>query len=178
MLTRFAYHATVAAWLLLLCAIDVIANTFLEGIMSDVYFYKVFLDLALIWWTVMFIREDLSGTIVAANSTAARNARAAQAAAAATLSDRGRAEVVHVDLGKSEYIYYGFLTFYGLGNLFFHHAINKSSTGFLSFGTLIISIADMVVTVVAIVNFWQVASGKIVRLSQEVARQLNRSDAA
>lgn len=170
MLSRFAYHATVAVWLCLLCLIDVMANSMLDGIMSDVYFYKVFFDAILIWWTVLYIKEDLSGTVVAATSTAARR----NAPPSDPLSERGRAEVVHIDLGKSEYVYYGFLAVYGLGNLFFHHAINKSSTGALSFGTLIMSIVDMLVTIVAIYNFWQVASGKLVRIQQQLNQRLGQ----
>lgn len=171
MLSRFYYHSLVAIWLVLLCIIDVVANSLLEGIESDLYFYKVFFDALLIGWTYLFIKEDLSGNVVSASSTTARRANVMPSD---PLSDRGRAEVVHVDLGKSEYIYYGFLALYGIGNFFFHHASNKNSTGMLSIGTLIISIADMVIAAVAIYNFWQVASGKLVRLQQTVNQRLER----
>lgn len=169
MLSRFGYHATVIVWLAFLCMVDVIANSTMDGIMSDVYFYKVFFDATLIAWTYLYIKEDLSGTVVKAGSTAARRSTPSD-----PLSDRGHAEVVHIDLGKSEYIYYGFLTVYGLGNFYFHHSINKSSTGALSLGTLILSMVDILVTVVAIYNFWQVASGKLVRIQQSLNQRLGQ----
>ncbi len=162
-LTRFGYHALVVAWLGVMAFIDVIANTMLSGLESDIYFYKVFLDGALIWWTILFLKEDLSGSIVSSSSSRAGRAGIID-------PDRGHEAVIKVDLGAAEYIYYGFLAMYSLGNLYFHHAINKNSTGVVSMATLVLSMVDVVIAAVALINFYQVASGKLVKLQQRVSQ--------
>ncbi len=164
LLTRLGYHSLVIGWLAILGFVDLVANTSLTGIMSDIYFYKVFLDLGLIYWTYLFLKEDLSGTVVSASSRQAQQARQQVQAAV----DRGHEAIAKVELGSSEYIYYGFLVVYGLGNFYFHHAINKESAGILSLATLIISVADMTVSGIAGLNFYQVAAGKFVRLQQRL----------
>lgn len=163
MLSRIGYHSLVIVWLGILCLVDVIGNNVFTGVMSDVYFYKVFLDGALIWWTVLYLKDDLSGAVVSSTSRRAQSAQAANAPV-----DHSHDPVVKVDLGASEYIYYAFLVCYGLGNLYFHHDINKEATGLLAFATLVMSMADIVVSAVAGVNFYQVASGKLVRLQQRL----------
>lgn len=165
LLTRFSYHAMVVGWLAVLCLVDVVANTALDGLASDIYFYKVFLDAGLIYWTALYLKEDLNGSVVAAGSTRARAAQNQMPA------DRGHEAIANVDLGKSEYIYYGFLVLYGIGNLYFHHSINKGTTGMESFATLILSMVDIAVAAVAGLNFYQVASGKFVRLQQRLGSQ-------
>ena len=153
LMTRFGYHSLVIIWLGVLCLIDVGANTMMTGIWSDVYFYKVFLDGALIWWTVLFLREDVSGTIVSTTSSKAKIARADE-------------PVVAVNLGAHEYVYYGFLLLYGVGNLYFHHAINKDAVGLMSIATLILSMVDVAVSAVAAVNLYHVGQGNFVKLQK------------
>jgi len=156
LLTRFGYHSLVIVWLAVLGLVDVVGNTMLTGVMSDVYFYKVFLDGALIWWTALYVKEDLGGQVVSSSSKKA------------TATDHAGDPVIKINLGSSEYIYYGFLAFYGCGNLYFHHTINKASTGVVSMSTLIMSIVDVVIAAVALINVYQVASGKFVRLQQRL----------
>lgn len=156
LMTRFGYHSLVIIWLGVLCLIDVGANTMMTGIWSDVYFYKVFLDGALIWWTVLFLKEDISGTVVSSTSKAAMK------------SVRADEPVVAVNLGAHEYVYYGFLLLYGVGNLYFHHSINKEAVGLMSMATLILSGVDVVVSAVAAVNLYHVGQGNFVKLQKQM----------
>jgi len=130
-------------------------SIWLTGIWSDLYFYKVFLDGALIWWTILYLKDDLTGAVVTQTRAQQKMSKADES-------------IVQVDIGTLEYVYYAFLTLYGFGNLYFHHMINKDSTGFLSIGTLILSMADVAVAAIAIVNFWHLASGKLVRLQKQL----------
>jgi hypothetical protein len=171
-LTRKGYHFVVISWLAVMCVIDVVANTMLTGVMSDVYFWKIVLDAGLMWWTWNYLRDDLAGNVVdAAKARSMLDAeRRRMGATPDRAPSRGDESILGSteSLGAIEYIYYFFMVAYGGGNLIFHHAINKASTGSLSLTTMILSGVDLIVVVVAAVNLWRMFGGKVVRFTRSL----------
>ena len=168
-LTRKGYHTLVIVWLGLMCVIDVVANTLLTGLMSEVYFWKVILDGGLIWWTAAYLKEDMAGNVLSSQAAAVARAQL-QRQQAAVKGDESIIGSIE-SLSGIEYIYYFFMAGYGGANFVFHHALNKASTGPLSLTTLVLSIVDGIIVAVAAVNLWNMYRGNVVRFTKSLVSE-------
>ena len=154
-MTRFGFHASILIWLgLLVFFVDIAGNTANTGVLSDVFMGKTIFDVLLAFWTFMYLKEDIQGTTVHRHQ-----------AESSWASAKGREQLISFEkLGGLDYVYYGVIAAYTIGNLVLHWSANKHSTGLESIWYLIWVLMDVVLCVVAIVQISAIANGKLVQI--------------
>ena len=152
-LTRTGFNTLVLVWLIPALLMDIVGNTTATGSMSDFYYFKAMADALLsayAFWQ-LFRGETMTRT------EAARKA-----------NDSSDSVITFDNLGAVEYIYCAVLVILALGSFWFHHDINKNSTGALSIASLIWSWLDLAVAALAGIQFWRLKSGAIVSVSRKL----------
>lgn len=156
-LTRFGFNAIVLVWLVPAIIMGFIGNATTEGTTSDIYYWFTLFSVALaIYAGIQCFRED--------NTMSAHEASRRR--------DDHRDDVVSFEnIDALEYIYCGVLVVLALGSWWFHHSVNKNSTGLLSVATMIWSWLDLIVAVVAGLQFYRLKSGAIVSVTKKLVSQ-------
>lgn len=153
-LTRTGYYTIVMAWLAPIVLFDVIANTILTGRDSEYFYYKTMADGILMAYALwqMFGRA----ATVSAKTAAVRTA---------DVND----SVIGLDkLGSWEWISCLILVVYALINWYSLKEINTHSTGIVSTATLVWSMVSIVVAGLSAIQFYQVKSGAIGKLTHQL----------
>jgi hypothetical protein len=145
-MVRFYFNCIALGWLAILTVLDVIGNGNSTGFLSDVYMVKSGLDVVLLLWTGVMMYTAVTG------------------------------RKLDIDLGKSEYIYFGAMAFYAFVSLIGHHSLNKESTGPLAFVTLIMVWVDVALAAFAGYNFWVVFRTKAAAIQNQIKQRVNRLD--
>lgn len=153
-LTRFGFNSIVAVYLLPLVLIDIVGNTISEGLASDAYYYKAFMDGVLLFFAVYQMMRG---------------------AETATRSDAHDRQIDHSDdvvsfenISALEWGYCLVLSCYAAVNWWFLHDLNKHSQGITSVGTLVWSLLSIAVAIMAGIQFYRLKSGAIVELKKKV----------
>lgn len=155
-LTRYGFNRIVLIWLLPLGIIDVIGNLNTTGYMSDVYYFKVIFDGLLILFAGYM-------AFFAGETMTRGDAHVARLDPSDTVAEVG-------DIGNLEHIYCALLVVVALGSWYVHHDINRNSTGIVALASLIWSFLDLIVAVLAGLQFWHLKSGAIVNVSRKMVQ--------
>jgi hypothetical protein len=153
-LTRFGFNSIVLVWLVPALIMSIYGNTVSTGVASDIYYWMTGIDAGLILYALfqLFRSDDTMSVKEAARRK----------------NDSHDEVVSFENLGSIEYIYCAVLVILAVGSWWFHHSINKDSTGILSIATLIWSWLDLLIAVVSAFQFYRLKSGAIVEVSKKL----------
>lgn len=153
-LSRFGFNLLVAIWLLPMLLLDVYGNTTTTGVTSDVYYYAAIVHaLALFYAGFQCWRKSETSDL--------KHAKAAVADAENTV-------VSFEQLGALEYVYCGGLVVVALASWYLHHKTNADNTGFVSLASMVWSMLDIVVAILAGIQFWRIKSGSLTQLVRKM----------
>src|ERR1700734_2654111 len=153
-LTRFGFTAIVLVGLIPSLVFFIAGNAIATGTASDMFYWMTAITVALIAFAVFQIMRP--------DNTMSRKE-------ATRRSHDSHDDVVSFEnIATFEYIYCGALVVLAIGSWWFHHGINKDSTGFLAIGTLIWSFVDLIVACIAGFQFYRLKSGAIVEVAKKI----------
>jgi hypothetical protein len=157
-LTRKGFNLVVLLWLAPIAVMSLYGNMTTEGALSDLYFYAFGASLALAAFAgIQMMRDDYTANGVAQKKTPGRPS----------------SDLVNLEnVGALEYVYCAVLCLIAVGAFFFHHHVNKETTGLLSLMTLIYSYFDFFITAVSGYQFWTLKGAAVKAAAQKASQGL------
>jgi hypothetical protein len=147
--TRLGFAIASIVWLiLLLLFIDIVGNSRTLGIISDIFFLKILIDVVLIAWTGLMIYTGKN--LISAPTL--------------NIETKSTDIISFEKLSTIEYVYYGVLAIYALFNLISHYVVNRNSVGASAVFSIFWSVFDLVIAIIAGWQFYLMQKGNIVKL--------------
>src|SRR5664279_3448550 len=147
-ITRVGLAIATIVWLLfLILFVDLAGNSRNQGIISDLYFGKIFLDVALIAWTGVIIYGS-------------KNVASAASVKINIPNKPDTDEIVDLQqLSSVEHVYYGILTVYAIINLLLHWITNRNTVGGSAVFSALWAIFDLIIAGLSGWQFYNLQQG-------------------
>jgi hypothetical protein len=149
-LTRCGFNLIVAIYLAPLLGIQILENVETSGAESDLHYFAALATALLLGYAVWSMVAD-KGTL--SHRVAALNEAEGEASAA--------------KLGTADHAYCIILALYALVNCYVLYRINHVATGLTSVTTIVWSFISLIVLILALVQFWNIKSGRLVTPSRK-----------
>jgi hypothetical protein len=146
-LARFGFNLLVAIYLAPLIVLQILANSEATGRQSDMHYYAALATALLLGYAVWGLLTDKR-----------------------TMSHRQvDGEAGAANLGSADHVYCVFLALFAAVNWYVLYQANRDMTGLPSIGTLVWSFMSLIVLILALVQFWNMKSGRLVKLTRKTA---------
>ena len=147
-LTRFGFNLLVAVYLAPLIVLQILANSEATGGKSDMHYYAALTTALLLGYAVWGLLTDKD-----------------------TMSqvDQIDGEASGANLGSVDHVYCVILALFAVVNWYVLYQANRDMTGLPSIATLVWSFMSLIVLILALVQFWNMKSGRLVKLTRKTA---------
>jgi len=156
-MTRFGFNLLVAVYLAPLMVLQILANSERTGVASDMHYYAALATALLLGHAVWGLLID--------RGTMSRRVAARQA-------DQVAGEASATNLGAPDQVYCVILALFAAVNWYVLHQVNRATTGLPSVASFVWSLMSLIVLILAIVQFWNMKSGRLVMLTRKAAPRL------
>jgi TIR domain len=146
LLTRFGFNLFVAIYLAPMIVLQILANSETTGAQSDMHYYAALATALLFGYAVwgLFTEKDRPVDQI-----------------------DGEASAAH--LGAADHVYCGILALFAVVKWYVLYKANSDMTGWPSIATLVWSFMSLIVLILAVVRFWNMKSGPLVKLTRKTA---------
>jgi TIR domain len=145
-LTRFGFNLLVAVYLAPLIVLQILANSEATGGESDMHYYAALATALLLGYAVWGLLTDKDRQV-----------------------DRIDGEASAANLGSADHVYCVILALFAVVNWYVLYKANRNMTGLPSIATLVWSFMSLIVLIVALLQFWNMKSGRLVKLIRKTA---------
>jgi hypothetical protein len=149
-LTRFGFNLLVAVYLTPLIMLQILANSDATGGQSDMHYYAALTTALLLGyavWGLLTDKDTMSHRQV----------------------DQIDGEASEPNLGYVDDVYCVILALFAAVNWYVLYQANRDMTGLPSIATLVWSFMSLIVLILALVQFWNMKSGRLVKLTRKTA---------
>jgi hypothetical protein len=141
--TRFGFNLLVAVYLAPLIVLQILANSEATGGESDMHYYAALATALLLGYAVWGLLTD-KGTM------------------SHRQVDQIGGEVSAANLRSADHVYCVILALFGVVNWYVLYQANRDMTGLPSIATLVWSFMSLIVLILALLQFWNMRSGRLV----------------
>ena len=149
-LARFGFNLLVAVYLAPLIVLQILANSEATGRQSDMHYYAALATALLLGYAVWGLLTD-KGTM------------------SHRQVDQIDGEASAANLGSADHVYCVILALFAAVNWYVLYQANRDMTGLPSIATLVWSFMSLTVLILALVRFWNMKSGRLVKLTRKTA---------
>jgi hypothetical protein len=149
-LTRFGFNLLVAVYLAPLIVLQIFANSEATGGTSDMHYYAALATALLLGYAVWGLLAD-KGTMSRRHV------------------DQIDGEASAANLGSADHVYCVILALFAVVKWYVLFQANRDMTGLPSIATLVWSFMSLIVLILALVQFWNMKSGRLVKLTRKTA---------
>jgi len=149
-LTRFGFNLLVAVYLSPLVVLQILANSEATGGESDMHYYAALATALLLGYAVWGLLADRS-------TTWHRQV------------DQIDGEASASNLGAADHVYCVILALFAVVKWYVLYQANRDMTGLPSIATLVWSFMSLIVLILALVQLWNMKTGRLVKLTRKTA---------
>jgi len=149
-LTRFGFNLLAAVYLAPLIVLQILANSQATGGESDRHYYAALATALLLGYAVWGLLTD-KGTM------------------SHRQVDQIDGEASAANLGSADHVYCVILALFAAVNWYVLCQANRDTTGWPSIATLVWSFMSLIVPILALVQFWNMKPGRLVKLTRKTA---------
>jgi hypothetical protein len=149
-LTRFGFNLLVAIYLAPILMLQILANSEATGGESDMHYYAALATALLLGYAVWGLLTDKGTT---------SHRQLDQIAGDASVAN----------FGSADHVYCVILALFAVVKWYVLYHANRDITGLPSIATLVWSFMSLIVLILALVQFWSMKSGRLVKLTRKTA---------